>query len=252
MTTNVVSIVAWLGAACFCGLLPLGFAAILFFTSRKREQVGTAVGTAKKSTVAALSTVSGLVRLHGRIAPAENAIDGAAENALVYLRLKVEVYEQGDDPGWRGLTDKARGVPFQLDDGSGTVWVDPEGLDKQLLGAGIVPSDAQVQAACSLLGISPKMFRGKLRFSLWEFRSGQPVSVVGCLVQGQSGSGIGRVQGKPFIITPFLGQELDLKISTQSKTARIWMFILGIPGLLFLLCGLAGALIALIRLVMNQ
>lgn len=206
MTTNAISIVAWLGAACFCGLLPLGFAAILFFTSRKRGQVGATVGAAKKSTVAALSSASGLVRLHGRIAPMENAIDGSAENALVYLRLKVEIYEQGDDPGWRGLTDKARGVPFQLDDGSGTAWVDPKGLDKQLLGAGSVPSDDQVQAACILLGISPKLIRGQIRSSLWEFRSGQQVSVVGCLVQGQSGFGIARVQGKPFIISPLLRQ----------------------------------------------
>jgi hypothetical protein len=253
LTETTIAIFAFLGGACFCGLLPLGFAAILFFTSRKRGQVGNAVGTAQKTTVAALQPGPGLVRLQGHIVPAENPIDGSAENALVYLRLKVEVYERdSDSSGWSGLTDKARGIPFQLEDGSGSVWVNPEGLDKQLLGDGITPNDDQVQAACILLGISPNILRGRTRFFLWEFRAGQAVNVVGVVAQGQTGLVITRVQGQPFIISPLLGQAMDAKISTQSKLARIWMFVLGIPGLLFLLCGLVGALISLIRVLMAQ
>jgi len=253
MTESIISIFAWLGGACFCGILPLGFAAILFFTARKRGQVGNAVGPAKKTSVATLKPGPGLVRLQGRIAPSENAIDGSAENALVYLRLKVEEYESdSDSSGWKGLTDKARGIPFQLDDGSGAVWVNPEGLDKQLLGDGITPNDDQIQAACILLGISPKMLRGQLRFWLWELRAGQTVSVVGGVAQGQNGLEIARVQGQPFVVSPLLGQAVDAKISTQSKTAQTWTLVLGIPGALFLLCGLGGALIALIRVLMKQ
>ena len=253
MTESIISIFAWLGGACFCGILPLGFAAILFFTARKRGQVGNAVGAAKKTSVATLKPGPGLVRLQGRIAPSENAIDGSAENALVYLRLKVEEYESdSDSSGWKGLTDKARGTSFQLDDGSGAVWVNPEGLDKQLLGDGITPNDDQIQAACILLGISPKMLRGQLRFWLWELRAGQTVSVVGGVAQGQNGLEIARVQGQPFVVSPLLGQAVDAKISTQSKTAQTWTLVLGIPGALFLLCGLGGALIALIRVLMKQ
>jgi len=252
MTNSVISIIAWLGGTCFCGILPLGFAAILYFTSRKRGQVGSTVGAAKKTTVAALSADSGLVRLHGRIAALENAIDGSPENALVYLRLKIEIYHQGDESGWRGLIDKTRCSPFQLDDGSGMVWVNPEGLDKQLVGAGIIPTEDQIQAVCILLNISPDMLRGKLRFNIWELRAGQTMTVVGCPTLGQTGFGIARVQGQPFIISPLLGQELDSKISTQSKTARIWMLSLGIPGLLFLLCGFGGALVSMIRVLTSK
>lgn len=253
MTISIISIFAWLGGACFCGILPLGFAAILFFTSRKRRQIGNAVGSAKKTTITALEPGPGLIRLKGTIAPIENALDGAPENALVYLRLKVEIYERdSDSSGWRGLTDKASSVPFQLDDGSGKVWVDPIGLDKQLLGTGTVPSDDQIQAACILLGISPKIFRGQIRFWLWELRAGQVVSVVGCLVQGQKGLGIARVQGQPFIVSPLLEQLLDSKISTQTKTAQTWTYVLGIPGLLFLLCGLGGALVSIVRVLTSQ
>ncbi len=126
MTENVISIFAWLGGACFCGILPLGFAAILFFTARKRSRVGNAVGLAKKGSVASFVPGPGLVRLQGTIAATENALDGSAENALVYLRLKVEIYERdSDSSGWKGLTDKARGIPFQVNDGSGVVWINP-------------------------------------------------------------------------------------------------------------------------------
>jgi hypothetical protein len=253
MPENLIAIFAWLGGACFCGLLPLGLAAILFFSSRKRGQLGSEVEAAKKTTVAALQPGSGLVRMQGRIAPLENAIDGAAENALVYLRLKVEQYQSDSDgSGWRGLTDKARSTPFQLDDGSGAVWVNPEGLDRQLLGDGFVPNEDQAQAACILLGISLGIFAGPFRFHLWELRAGQTISVVGCVAQGQNGLGILRVQDQPFVVSPLVGQAVGSVVSSQMKKARTWTLILGIPGALFLLCGLGGALISLIRVLMSQ
>jgi hypothetical protein len=253
MTENIIAIFAWLGGACFCGILPLGFAAILFFSTRKRGQVGSAVSAAKKATVAALKPGEGLVRLQGRIAPQAIAIDGPAENALVYLRLKVEVYESdSDSSGWKGLTEKAHGILFRLDDSSGTVWVNPEDLDRHLLGNAIVPDDNQAQAACILLGISPKMLRGQLRFTLWELRAGQTLTVVGNVVQGQNGLEITRVQGQPLIVSPLLGQAVDARISTQKNTSRTWMLVLGIPGAFFLLCGLGGALVSLIRVLMSQ
>jgi hypothetical protein len=253
MTESLISIIAWLGGACFCGILPLGFAAILFFTARKRSRVGNAVGLAKKGTVASLVPGTGLVRVQGTIAATENALDGSADNALVYLRLKVEIYERdSDSSGWRGLTDKARGIPFQVNDGSGSVWTTPEGLDKQLLGDGFTPTDDQIQAACILLGISPGMLRGQLRFTLWEVRSGQTVSIVGTVIQVHSGLEISSVQGQPFVISLLLGPALDAKISSQTKVAHTWTYVLGIPGLLFLLCGLVGALVSLVRVLMNQ
>jgi hypothetical protein len=253
MPENIIAIFAWLGGACFCGILPLGFAAILFFTARKRGHVGADIGAARKMTVAALQPGAGLVRLQGRIAPSENAIDGSAENALVYLRLKVEQYESdSDSSGWRGLTDKARGIPFQLDDGSGAVWVNPDGLDKQLLGEGIVPNDDQIQAACILLGISHNILCGQLRFRLWEYRAGQLITVVGGVTGGTDGLGIVRIQGHPFVVSPLLGQVVGSVVSSQTKKAQVWTLILGIPGLIFLMCGLVGALVMLIKVLTAQ
>jgi hypothetical protein len=253
MTESVIAIFAWLGGACFCGLVPLGFAAILFFTARKRNQVGSAVRAARRTPISGLVPGPSLVRLQGRIAALDNAIDGSAENALVYLRLKVEVYESdSESSGWRGLTDKARGVPFQLDDNAGLVWINPDGLDKQVLGDGIIPNEDQIQAASILLGIQPKILRGQLRFRMWELRTGQTISVVGGVVQNQNGLVVLRIPGQPFIVSPDLGQALDAKISKQSKLARTWMLALGIPGAILFMCGVGGAIIALIRVLMSQ
>jgi hypothetical protein len=250
---NFIAIIAWLGGACFCGILPLGFAAILYFTSRKRGQIGSAVGAAKKTTIAALQAGPGLVRLEGHIAQVPQALDGPAEAALAYVRLKVEVYERdSDSSGWRGLTDKTRCVPFQLDDGSGAVWVNPEGLDKQLLGEGVIPNDDQIQTAIILLGISSNMLRGRLRFRLWELRGGQAVTVVGGVAQGQAGLEIVRAQGQPFVVSTLLGTQVDGTITSQTNKAKTWMLVLGIPGALMLLCGLGGALVALIRELMTK
>ena len=248
---NIIAIVAWLAGACFCGIIPLGIAAILFFSTRKRGQVGSEVREAKKATIAALQPGLGLVRVQGVISPQSNAIDGAAENALVYLRLKVEFYDS-DEGGWKGMTEKARGIPFQLDDGSGVVWVNPGGLDKHLVSVPILADENQAQAACILLGISTKMLAGPLRFWLSELRAGQTVTVVGNVIQGQNGLEIVRMQGQPFIVSPLLGQALDARITTQKKSSLAGTLVFGIPGALFLLCGLGGALVALIRVLLAK
>jgi hypothetical protein len=261
MTTNpesLFAIIPWLGGACFCGFLPLCFAAILFFTSRKRGQVGSAVSTAPKTTIAALGTGSGLVRMQGKIAPLANGIDGAPENALVYLRLKIEIYEvvssspSSNSSGWKDLKIKVHSVPFQLDDGSGVVWVNPEGLDNQLIGNGITPTDEQVGTACTLLGMSRDMLHGHLRFTLWELRAGQTVTVVGSPSEGQNGLEIAKTQGQTFIVSPLLGQAVDASISSQTKKSQVWTLLLSIPGALFLLCGLGGALYSLVTALMGK
>ena len=249
---SIIAIIAWLGGACFCGLLPLGFAAILFFTARKRNQVGGAISAARQTTIAALRPGAGLLRLQGKIAPHANPILGSPENALVYLRMKVEIYDtdaSGESASWRGLTDKSRGIPFQLDDGTGSVWVNPGGLDKQLLDEGIIPDEARIDEACTLLGIDPKILRGRLRFRLWEMRAGQTITVVGGVSQTQDGLMVTHLQGQPFVVSLLLGAAIGSTVSSQTKKASVWTLILGIPGLIFLLCGVIGALVTLIKVL---
>ena len=110
-----------------------------------------------------------------------------------------------------------------------------------------MPDENQIQAACVLLGISPKILRGQLRYRMWELRAGQSVTVVGPVVQGENGLEVRRVQGQPFIISPLVGQAVDANISSQTKKARIWMLVLGIPTGLFLASLLSFACSMMIR-----
>jgi hypothetical protein len=247
---SLIAIIAWLGGACFCGILPLGFALILFFTARKRGQVGSAIAVAHESTTAGLQPGAGLVRLRGIIAPHTDPVNGPPENAIVYMRLKVEVYDGGDDgAGWRGFTDKTRSVPFQLNDSFDSVWVNPDGLDRQLLGDGFVPDEHQVQSACVLLGIDPRILRGRLRFRMWEFRSGQTVTVIGNVTQAPQGVTVAHVLGQPFVVSPLAWDAIGSAVSFQTKKASTWTWILGGFGGFFLLCGLGGAVVSLVRLL---
>jgi len=253
MTNNVVSIFAFLGIGFFCGIIPLGFALVLYLTQRKRGQIGSAVKQARPVEIMDVHPGLGLVRLQGRIVTPPNALDGPENAPLVYLRFKVEIYRRdSDSSGWVGLTEKAHGVPFQIEDGSGTVWVNPEGLDKQLLGEGIVPSGDQINRACLLLSISTDMLRGQLRYKLWELRGGQTITVVGTPLQGQSGVEVVHNQGQPFIVSPLLGTAIDSTITSQKGKARTWMMVLGIFGGVFVLCGLGGFLVNLIRALSGQ
>jgi hypothetical protein len=120
-------------------------------------------------------------------------------------------------------------------------------LDKQLLGDPISPNESQIDQACFLLGIPTDMLRGRLRFFLWEYRVGRELSVVGGVNQGATGLEITAVPGQPFVVSPLLGQTVDTSVSAQTNKARTWMLVLGIPGAIFLFCGLLGAAITLVR-----
>lgn len=248
-----IRIIAWFGIAFFCGVLPILFAAILTYAFRKRSQVGAQVRSAKKTALSQLHTNSGLVRVEGQIAPGISWLEGAAEEALVYLRLWVEKHEVATDEdehsGWKTLYNKEKGMPFYLVDDSSRVKVNPSDLDKDLVGEGITPNEEQIPLACELLGISPQSLHGRLRFRLWELRAGQRVTVVGSVFQGSEGFELVKAGKNPLIISTYLGQALENQIAGQTKKAGFWALVLGIPGILFFLCGLCNGLIGLVRII---
>lgn len=238
---------AFLGIACFCGLVPLLFAAIAFYAKSKHGEMGEAIAKARRVKISALQPGMGPVRLQGRIAPIQQPLDGTPENGLVYLRLQVEEYVSADTTGWKPFADKWYGIPFQIEDDTGQVWVNPEGVDRHFLGDEFVPDDDQIQNACTLLEISPDMLRGKLRFRMWELRAGREVTVIGTPTQDAQGNlVIAKSAQQPLLISRWSEQTLDEKLSAQTRQARNWVLFLGIPGLLFLICGCCGALVSLL------
>ena len=254
MTNNypeIIRVIAWFGIAFFCGVMPIFFAAILTYAFRKRNQLASQIRGAKKLPLGDIKPGMGLVRVQGIISPASSWLAGDEQNALVYLRLHVDIYEEGigedDHSEWKTLIDKETSTPFYIGDGSMKVRVNPNGLDRELVCDASVPNEEQIDLACNLLGISPSILRGRLRFQFWQLRAGEPVTVVAVVRQVGEELELGKAPTQPLIISTYLGNQLEEKISGQIKKTRIWAYILGIPGILFFLCGLCNGLIGLVR-----
>jgi len=240
-----------LGAGLCCGLPLLIFAGIAFYAARKHTQNMAQINSAAPTKISTLKPANRLVRLEGVIKKVHEAIDGPPELPLAFVRLKVEVYQSDSDgSGWRGAGDKLRASPFLLEDETGTVWVDPQGLDKLSLGEGIVPATREIaEAAAILTGINPVVFNAQSRAQLWELRGGQRVTVIGAVTQRDGQLVVGKLKDNPFVVTSRLGNIVQVQTQQQIKTGWTMAAILGIPGLLAICCGVVSAGVALIRML---
>jgi hypothetical protein len=86
--------------------------------------------------------------------------------------LRVEVYNRNYESGWRPAGDQLRATSFLLEDETGTVWVDAQGVDKYQLGEGVIPSREAAETAAILTGIPPVNLNADYRAWLWELRGG--------------------------------------------------------------------------------
>lgn len=255
---DLLRILAWLGIAVCCGLPLLIFAGVAFYAGRKHAQNLEIIQRAAHTKISTLKPSDQLVRLEGVIKQVPQAIDGPPETPLAFVRLRVETYERDTgigvrrstvqrEPGWYPAGDKIRAVPFLLEDETGSVWVDPQGLDKVSLGEGVVPTREAAEAAAIQVGIDPRLFNLESRARLWELRGGQRVTVIGTARQRDGQLVVGKPKNSPFVVTSFLGENVQLPTRQQIKTGWGLTALLGIPGLLAICCGLVGALVALIR-----
>lgn len=245
---NLPSLLGGLGIALCCGLPLLLFAAVTFYAARKHGQNVEQINRAVSSKIATLKPGKQLVRLEGVIKDVPNAFDGLAETPLAVLRLKVEEYKD-DESGWGGAGDKVRTAPFILEDGSGSIWVDPQGLDKHSLGEAVVPAPEKAEAAAILLGLPLVILHGQTRSQLWELRGGQRVTVIGVVQQRGGKLFVAQSRNQVFIVSTHLGTCVQVRSQQQVKTAWIYTAILGIPGILAVCCGLAFLLTRLIRML---
>jgi hypothetical protein len=232
------SILGSLGIILCCGLPLLIFAAITLYAARKHTQNAAQINSAVPSRIATLKPGNQLVRLEGVIKDAPDKIDGTVEQPLVLVRLRVEQYDS-DEGGWRAAGDKLRAVPFKLEDETGTVWIDPAGLDKISLGEGIEPASLDIaEAAAMQTGLNLGILAGQIRTRLWELRGGQRVTVVGTVTQHEGTLVVGKVKKSQLIVSPLLGTNVQVQTQQQIKSAWVMTAVLGIPGIIGVLCGL--------------
>jgi len=241
------SILGSLGIALCCGLPLLIFAIVTFTSGRKHHQNLEQINHAVSSKIVTLKPGNQFVRLEGVIKEVPDAIDGPAESSLAVLRLHVDEYKD-DESGWGGAGDKIRTAPFLLEDSSGSIWVDPQGLDKYSLGDAQVPEQERAEAAAILLGLPLAVLSGQTRSQLWELRGGQRVTVIGVVHQRDGKLFIAKSKNQVFIVSSRLGIGIQVQSQQQVKTAWIYTAILGIPGILAVCCGLAFLLTTFIRM----
>ncbi|MEZ0396637.1 MAG: GIDE domain-containing protein [Anaerolineales bacterium] len=251
---DFLRVLFWLGGGLCCGVPLLIFAAVAFYAWRKHTQNLAVINSAVPTKISTLKSSDQPVRLEGVIKQVPQAIDGPPEAPLAFVRLKVEVFERNEYgqrsdefTGWRGAGDKLRGVPFLLEDESGSVWVDPQGLDKVSLGEGVIPTREAAEAAAIQVGIDPRVFNLESRAQLWELRGGQRVTVIGVPALRNGQLVVGKVKDKPFVVTSLLGQSVQLQTGKQAQTGKSMAIVFGVVGLLAICCGALASLVALLR-----
>ncbi len=228
--------------ACACGVGPLIFAVILFFNARRAGKLAGSLKNAQSPAINQLRPGMGLVRLAGAVTNVPSPLYPQDPQPQALLRLRVEAWKESasdDHMEWSPQADKIKATPFQINDGSSSVWVLPEGLDKSFMGLGLEPSASQIENAALILQVSPAAMMGRrLRYRLWEIRKGQHVSVVGTVTQPEQGNQliIQKVKNQPLIIAPGDIDAVSTEAKRQTNTSRVWALVLGIPGLA-VLCG---------------
>ncbi len=219
---------------------------ITFLSGKKHSQNEAFVNQASPSSISTLQVGRNLVRLEGIIQEIPNRIDGPDETALAFIRLKVEQYDS-DEGGWKGAGDKLRGVPFRLEDETGSIWIDPQGLDKLSLGEGIHVVPSAAESAAILVGLNLAVLRGETRCTLWELRKGQRVTVVGTVQQREGTLLVAKDKKQPLIVTSLLGNAVQVQLKQFAKRAWVMTAVLGGLGLMGFCCGLGFLVFNLTR-----
>jgi hypothetical protein len=228
---------------CSCGSLFFAvvaavFVVLLLRSARQRQRLQTTLANIPLQSVAALRPGQGLVRLKGVIAQVPEPVPPLLDIAVV--RVAIKTGRPGEED--RQQMDRVQVRPFLLDDGTGTVWVDPTGLDRFLLGEGVTPEDADRAAALQAVGLPPTL-DGPVQ--VWALRVGQEVTVVGTVQQRGDQTVIAKGKGQPLVVAP--GDIPDIAVQTRRQSTGAWVGV-GLLGLL-ILCLLSVAGITLIRVL---
>ncbi len=248
---NLPTLFFLLGFGCFCGVVPLLFAALTFYSARKRSRLSGALEDLLVIPAAQIQPGRGLVKLRGVITQLANPIFPQSPADYAMLRLRAEVWESGDADeaaGWRPFIDKVKTASFLLTDESGQVWVNPQGFDKHLIGDGISPGQDQLNDAIQQLEVDPMLFRsGNFRYWLWQFTLNETVTVVGSAQQYQGALWVVKTKDQPLIVSSLPPEQVRGEVAQQAQKTGVLTWILGIPGILALLAACIGLLVLVVR-----
>ncbi len=126
MPENIGSVFPQLLCSCgslFFAVVAAVFAVLLLRSARQRQQLQTTLANLPLRSIADLRPGQGPVRLKGVIAQVPEPVPPLLDIPVVRVAVRT-----GGHPEDRQSLDRVQVRPFLLDDGTGTVWVDPTGL----------------------------------------------------------------------------------------------------------------------------
>lgn len=244
--TKMMQIFAAVGIGFLCGVIPLCIAALTYYTSRKRGEEEASYHSAKKVNIRDIKPEMGMVQLQGRIAQVKDPVARFNDRDLCYLRFRMAEYDD-ESKDWWVLVDKKKYSPFLLDDGTGQIWVVPDGFDLDLLATGFTPDEDQIGESLTVMDEGRDVLRGKTSVTCWTLSEGDEIQVAGPLnVTGES-QFIRKQKDLPFAILPIGAQMPEISSQKRKSHATTWTIVFGIIGAIMLLCSGIYLILALVR-----
>jgi len=195
----------------------------------------------QKATLVAIRDLSPqlkLVRVSGVISQIREPVD-PQDPTLAMLKVQINGWKStggGSEHG--GIWGKTKASPILIDDGSGSIWIDPRPIDSRQLGEGKQVDYEQIRQPCQILGVDvDKVTYGAsgLRCLMWEWRVGQKVTVFRNLQRNNGEWTISRLKRQPMMVSPL---EFDkLTEVAETNTSRMQGISWGIIVLLIVVFG---------------
>ncbi len=235
---SAIPLLCCAGLVLFFAVAMIPFLALLFRSGRKRQQLRAMLAQVPSRSVATLRPDQGLVLLRGTISQVPDPVQPFLDIAVLRLSLRIGIGEKKQE------MDRVQARPFLLDDGTGTVWVDPAGLDPLLIGGeGIVPTGQERLDALQAVGLPPSMAEGFIQ--VWALRAGEEVTVVGTVQERDGQMFVGKGPKTPLVVSTGGVPEMVAQAGRQTRTVWIVVGVLGVIGL----CMLTVLVVALGRVL---
>jgi hypothetical protein len=187
-----------------------------------------------------------MVQLQGRIAQVKDPVARFNDRDLCYLRFKVAEYDD-ESRDWRCLVDKRKYSPFLLEDGTGQIWVVPDGFDIDLLGGGFTPNEDQLGEALTVMDVDRAVIRGETMVQCWTLSAGEEIQVSGPLIVNGKSIYIGKQKDLTLAILQAGAQLPEISSQKRKSHATTWTIVFGIIGIIMLLCSGIYLILALVR-----
>ena len=161
------------------------FTGILIAGQRQWSDMKSNIHKATPVSIRDFSSQLKLVRVSGVISQIRKPID-PQDPTLAMLKVQINGwrYISGGNPEYTGVWGKTKATPILIDDGSGSIWIDPRPIDSRQLGDGTQLDYEQIRRPYQILGVDvDKVTPGTSDLSCltWEWRVGQRLTIFGKL-----------------------------------------------------------------------